>query len=57
MLCVQCCGCRDERLPRQIIGRIIEVLGRKRRRMNGGKSEVRLGDDLLFNQLYWCPPE
>src|SRR5262249_31955294 len=48
---------KDERLPHQIIGGIVEILRFKRRRVNGGKARVGLGDDMLRYQLHTRPRE
>src|SRR5215469_12750083 len=48
---------KDEGLPHEIIGGIVEVLGLKRRRINGSKAGVSLGDDVLLDQLHRYPQE
>jgi hypothetical protein len=46
---------KDEGLPDQIVGGVIEVLGLEGCRVNSRKAWVSLGDDVLLNQMHMCP--
>jgi hypothetical protein len=46
---------KDEGLPHQVVGCVVEILRFKRRRVNGRKAWVGLGDDMLLYQLHSCP--